>query len=274
MRHSHVVDHAAGMASRASRGRGMDRLARMGFVAKGVVYFLVGVLALLAAFTSRGEVTDTHGAIRTIGSQPAGDLLLSLLAAGLFAHALWRMVRAVSNPEHDSRIKRAGNAIASVLYGSLAIYAVNLAMDSGAQAGGTPQDWTARLMAQPFGPVLVGLVGFAIIGYGVYQVVKGTQERFRHHLSGMNRSQEEAAVKVGKAGHIARGVVFGIIGVFLLVAGTTANPNEAIGLDGALAVLARQSYGPWLLGIVAFGLACYGLYYVLFESRFHRISRS
>lgn len=271
MRNPHIVNQATRAASRASRGRPMEHLSRAGFAAKGLVYLVVGVLALLAAFTSRGEVTDTKGAVRTIGELPGGNVLLAVLAIGLFGYAAWRFVEAAANTENANGIKRAGAVISGFVYGSLALYALRSAMDARTSGGASAEDWTATLMAQPFGPILVGLVAFAIIGYGGYQVHKGIQEGFREHLSGMTSQQEESAVRMGKAGHIARGVVFGIIGLFLLVAATKANPNEAIGLDGALSTLARQPYGPWLLGLVAIGLACYGIYFLAFESRFHRL---
>jgi len=86
----------------------------------------------------------------------------------------------------------------------------------------------------------------------------------------MDKKTETFAIRSGQAGLSARGVVFGIIGVFLIQAALHSNAGEALGLSGALRALEQQSYGQWVLGIVALGLVAYG-FYMLVLARYRRI---
>lgn len=244
-------------------------LARFGYAAKGIVYVIVGVIALLSALEAGQRVASSRTALATILQQPYGEVMLALMAVGLFAYAVWRIVQAVKDTEHKGHdakgiVKRVGYAVVGVLYLSLGASAVAMIQGEPSGGGGDQQaaSWTARLMAQPFGPWLVGAVGLGFIGFGIYEASKGWREKFVRHLrvAEMSEKARQFARRSGKIGLIARGVVAGLVGVLLIVAALQSDPSEAHGLSGVLLALERQPFGPWLLGLVALGLVAYGLY--------------
>ncbi len=256
----------------------VERLARLGYLAKGIVYAIVGVLAVQAAFGAGGQTTDTKGALGAIAAQPFGKFLLALLTVGLIGYVVWRFVQAVQDPEHkgdDAKgwATRLGYAVSGLIYASLAFTAIGLIRGSGGGGGGnSEQDWTARLLAQPFGQWLVGLVGAFVIGLGFYQLYQAYKAKFRKQmkLQEMSPTEETWATRIGRFGLGARGVVFCIIGFFLLQAARQSDASQVRGLDGALQSLAQQPYGPWLLGIVALGLIAYGIHMAV-QARYIRI---
>jgi hypothetical protein len=267
-------------ARRAAAHPWMEQLARLGYAAKAVVYFVVGLLAAQAAFTAGGRTTDTNGALETIVGQPFGKFLLALITVGLIGYALWRFVQTIFDPEHAGEgmnakriAKRLGYAFSAMAYSGLAVTAVKLIMGVSSSSGeDTTRDWTARFMAQPFGRWLVGLAGLVVIGVGIsylYQAYKAKfQNDFKHYQ--MSAEQRKWTKWLGQFGIAARGVVFGIIGLFLIIAALTYNANEARGIGGALATLAQQPFGSWLLGIVALGFIAYSIY-SLIEARYRRM---
>jgi hypothetical protein len=272
------VQQAAGEAAREAEPW-VERLARLGHVAKGVVYVVIGALAIQAAAGPGGKTTDPQGVLRTIAGQPFGKLLLGALALGLAGYALWRFVQAALDPEHRETnaktvVKRVGYALSGLVHAGLAVTAVQLISGAAARAGANgAQDGTARLLAQPFGQWLVGLVGLVIIAVGMNALYIAWTAKFREKLkmAEMNPTEQEWATRVGRIGLAARAVVMGIIGGFLIQAALHANPREARGLDGALQVLAQQPYGKWLLGVVALGFVAYG-FYMFVSARYRRIA--
>lgn len=246
----------------------ISAVARAGYSAKGVVYGVIGVLAALAAFGSGGETTDSKGAIRAIGQQPFGQVLLGLLALGLLCYALWRFLSAFVDAEgkgSDAKgiVQRTGYFVSGMIHLGLT-FATAMILIGGRSSGGDSgaKDWTAKLMSAPFGPWLVIGVGVIVAGVGLAQWTKVWKGSYREKfdLDGAAASQREWIERVAKAGLIARGVVFLIIGFFLALAGWQTDASEARGLEGALDALARQPYGPWLLGATGVGLLCYGIY--------------
>jgi hypothetical protein len=235
-------------------------LARFGYAAKGVVYLIIGGLAALAAFHKGGKTTDSRGALGEILFQPYGKFLLGAVAVGLIGYALWRLVQSVKNTENKGMATRVGYAVSGALYAGLALSAARMIMGSGtANSSGEPtQEWTARLLAQPFGQLLVGAVGLGIIAFGLYQLYKAYTAEFRENLmtEKMSRGAQSLALRTGQFGLSARGIVFGIIGSFLILA--------------ALRALEQQTFAPWLFGLVALGLAAYG-FYMLVLARYRRI---
>lgn len=248
-----------------ARHEGLEKLARAGYITKGVVYAIVGMLALQVAAGGGGAPTDSSGAILTIGQQPFGRLLLVLTTIGLAGYVLWRFVQAIWDVEDkgsDTRglIKRATFAISGLAYASLAVMAGRVAF--GAGAGTSERQWTARLMEQPLGPWLVALTGAIVIGIGVYQLYRVYRGDFlkSYDLHRMSHAERRFARRAGQLGLSARGVTFAIIGWFLIQAAIHHDPSQARGLGAALATLAQQPHGPWLLGVVAFGLVAFGAY--------------
>ncbi len=254
----------------------LERLARLGFLSKGLVYATVGVLALRAAFGSGGQTTDTQGAVQALARAPFGQVLLALLSLGLISYGLWRFVQAWNNPADREGAKgvvaRSGFVVSGVIHLALAVTAVGLLVGSSSGGGSSEQGMAARLLAVPFGRWLVGLVGLAIIGMGVYQLVKAYRADFRDALKTAQMSQTEQrwAVRAGRVGYAARGIVFALMGSFFIQAALQAQASEARGLGGALRTLQRQPYGPFLLGAVALGFVLYGVYMAV-EARYRNI---
>lgn len=257
----------------------VERLARLGYLAKGIVYAIVGILAVQAALGTGGKTTDTKGALGAIAAQPFGKFLLVLLVIGLIGYVVWRFIQAIKDPEHkrndsQSLARRIGSAISGLIYAGLALSAIRLIMGSGGGSSGasSQQDWTARLLSQPFGQWLVGLIGAFIVGFGFYQLYIAYKAKFRKEmkLREMSPTEETWATRLGRFGEAARGIVFIIIGFFLLQAARQSDASQVRGLDGALQALAQQPYGPWLLGIVALGLVAYGIHMGV-QARYRRI---
>ncbi len=274
---NHAADRAEQAARRAAANPWVERLARLGFAAKGIVYITIGALAVQAARGSGGATTDSRGAIEAIGQQPFGRVLLGVVAVGMLGHALWLFVEAALDPDRkgsDAKgiAQRVGYAVLGVVYVGFALTAVRLLMGSGVAGGDATQDWTARLMAQPFGRWLVGLIGLGVIGFGLSELYQAYTTKFRDKLNmaQMSANEQTWAIRSGRFGLAARGVVFGIIGGFLIQAALQSNADKVQGLGGALQALARQPFGPWLLGIVAAGLIAYGIF-MLVSARFRRI---
>jgi len=257
----------------------VEGLARFGYAAKGIVYVIIGVLALQLALGQGGQTTGPEGALAAIGQQPFGRTLLGLMAAGLLGYALWRFVQAALDPEDKGTdgkglAQRAGYAISGLTYGALGLLAGRMALGQGGDSGGGgAQDWTARLLAQPFGVWLVASVGLVIIGVGIYQFYYGISGKFRDELKlhAMHEVQRTWATHSGQLGYAARGVVYAITGGFLVQAALRSDPQQAGGIGMALAQLAQQPYGPWLRGIVALGVLCYGIY-AFVQAKYRRIS--
>jgi uncharacterized membrane protein YidH (DUF202 family) len=258
----------------------LEKLARVGFATKGIVYAIIGILAVQTAVSAGGKTTDSQGALRTIAAQPFGQFLLILVTIGLAAYAIWRLFEAIKDPEGKYKgerggkraIARLGYAFSGIAYGALAVQAARLVTKTGGSGGGNSEaDWTARLLQQPFGQWLVGVVGALIIGMGFYMFYKAYKVKFRRELDlhELNPQQETWAVRISRLGIAARGVVFSLIGFFLIQAARKFDPNQAKGIDGALQSLAQQPYGKFLLGIVALGLIAYGIY-LWIQARYRR----
>jgi hypothetical protein len=270
----------------AERGRGWySWLARIGLVAKGVSYGIVGVLALMLAIGEGGKATSRSGALATIADQPFGEVLLILLAFGFAAYAIWRFVQAFAEREEDDDEakgkakkwgKRAGYVGRGLIYAALTFTTIKLLTSS--SGGGESQSQQAKQSTStafdlPGGRWLVGLVGLAIVAAGLWNAYRAFTTKFedKWRTGQMSEAERTWGSRVGVAGHLARGVVLGLIGVFIVKAAVEYDPDEAIGLDGALQKLANTTYGPYLLGLTAIGLICYGLY-CLVDARYRDVS--
>lgn len=254
----------------------IERFARIGYAAYGTVYALVGVLAAQAALGHGGKTAGREGALRSILAAPMGGVLLALVALGLIGYAVWRVFQGIMDPENEGSgakgaAKRAKNVFDGLFHGALALSAAQLALGSSGGGGG-PDDWTARLMAQPFGRWLVVAIGAGILIAGTYQFYELYRVRFMQHLKPGEMSDRERTWtrRIGRIGYAARGIVFGVMGIFLMLAALHSNPQEARGLGGALQTLDRQPFGPYILGIVALGFVAYGAF-MFVVARYRRI---
>lgn len=271
-------ENISGAAGRAARETSawLIGLGRFGFAAKGVVYVLIGVLAVQAAIGAGGQTTGQKGALERIGEAPFGQLLLVAMGVGIVGYALWRFIQAFMDTENKGTggkgiAVRSGYFVIGLIHVSLAMSA--FAMVAGRESNGdSTQGWTAQLMSQPFGPWLVGIVSAMVVAYGVVQLYRAYSRKFRRKLKlgEMSAAEEKWATRLGCIGYAARGVVFLIVGAFLIVAAVYADPQQARGLDGALTTLMQQPWGWALLGVVAVGLAAYGIF-MFVEARYRRM---
>ena len=252
----------------------VEPLARFGYAARGVVYLLIGWLAIETALGARRHATDSHGARRYVAEKSIP--LLWLLAVGLLGYALWRLVQGALDTEGKGGdpkglAKRAAMVGSGVIYAGLALAAARLAMGAHDSGGQATQAWTARLMSMPFGRWLVAFVGIGVLVGGVMQIRRGWLGKLSDTLvQGISAAHRQLALRAGKLGLIARGIVFLIIGGFLIEAALHVDASRARGLGGALEALARQPHGALLLGATAVGLAAFGVYSLLL-ARYRRI---
>jgi hypothetical protein len=254
---------------------GFEWFARAGFIARGLIYGIVGVFAVKVALGAGGKTTDQQGALQTVARQPLGKLLLILVAAGLGGYALWRLVRALlgHGPEDSDRgLDRVAALASGLVYAGLCAVAIKILLGAGGGGSGGAQRTAAGVLGWPGGTWLVGSAGVAFVGVALYQGYRGISRDF---LEDSKTEEMSPAVRrwiewMGTFGHLARTVVFGLVGVFLLKAALDFNPKQAVGLDGALATLAHQSYGPAVLGVVAAGLIAFALY-SMSDARYRRI---
>ena len=111
-----------------------------------------------------------------------------------------------------------------------------------------------------------------MLGVDGYQGYKGIAKKFLEdsHTERMGDGVRQAFTGLGVFGHVARAVVFALIGYGLIRAAIEYDPQEAVGLDGALREVADASYGAWLLGLVALGLIGFAAYSAA-DARYRRI---
>lgn len=261
-------------ARQAAQSRPVQMLGRIGLVAYGAVHLLIAFLAIQVATGDHGEQSDKNGALRTVAEQPGGKFLLWVIAIGLAALTIWQLVEAIWGHRTVPAAKRTAKRVASggkaVIFAALAFSAFKIAT-GGQGSSDQGQTFTAKVLSWPLGQVLVGLVGLAIIAIAAYVVVYGLKKKFLEDLDFGTASPttRKVATRLGQVGYPGVAVAYGTIGVLVLWAAITFDADKAQGLDGALKTLASQPYGPFLLGIVALGLACYGAH-CIFAARFYK----
>jgi Domain of Unknown Function (DUF1206) len=270
------VKGVAAAGEKVGQSRGFEVLARAGFVARGVIYGVIGILAVKLAVGAGGKTTNQSAAMKTIAHQPFGKVLLVLVAIGLAGYALWRILHVVlgHGPEgSDSGFDRIAALGSGIAYVGICAVAVEILLGSGGgNSSGNASKTAAGVFGWPAGTWIVGIAGTVFIGVALYQGYRGLSRDF---LDDSKTEEMSSATKkwiesIGTVGHLARMVVFGLVGIFLIKAAIEYNPNKAVGLDGALAKLARRSHGPVLLGVVATGLVAFALY-SLSDARYRRI---
>jgi hypothetical protein len=258
--------------------------ARMGYAARGVVYLMVGSLAVLAAVGSGGSTDDPRGALSRLLEQPFGAAILALIAFGLVGYAVWRGMQAVLDADgHGSDAKgltiRAALLVSGAVHLALAVWAAEAALSrfggpasggaAGARGQGGEEGLAGWLMAQPGGRWWVAAVGVAIVCAGVAHVVRGVRRDFEKRLeAGPNVMRVISPVSA--FGLVARGIVFAVIGGFFLFAALHVDPSRAGGIERALDWLRARPYGQALFGGIALGLAAYGVYSIV-EAIWRRI---
>jgi Domain of Unknown Function (DUF1206) len=276
-----VVTDSQGLGDKAKRGgeqlagaKELGWLARFGLLARGGVYFVIGLLALELALGEGGKATSQQGAMRTIANQPFGEVLLILLAIGLAGYALWRLTRAAIGhgaEQRDSAADRVAALASGIAYAILCVTAVSILVGSGSSSG-SPKEPTAGVLGWSGGTILAAIAGIVLIGVAIYQAHKGLAQKFLEDAktNEMNASVRKAYTALGVIGLVARAVIFALIGYGLIKAAIDYEPKEAVGIEGALRNLTETSFGPLLLGIVAAGLIVFALYSIA-DARYRKV---
>lgn len=276
----HAADNAQHAGQRAIDNPLVVAFARLGYAIKGVVYITIGILAAGIALGRGGASADQRNALLALYYGPLGRLLLPILVLGLFGYALWNFADALLDADHEgdgakALLERVGCAAIGVSYAGLGIAALQLALgagNGGASSDAKTQDWTARLLGLPLGVPLVVIAGLVALGLGGYQIYRAVTEGFEDRLAlgSVDPRMRRAVELAGRLGYSALGVFFALVGIFLIIAALHHDPGEARGLGGALQVLVSRPYGSILLGLVALGLLCFGVF-SLVQARFRRI---
>lgn len=251
-------------------------LARFGYAARGIVYVLVGGMALLSSFG--GGEADQESALQMVLDQPFGWIWLGLIGVGLIGFIVWRLAQSILNADGQENnakgyLIRGAMFVSAATYTGLASYAIGhaLSLSFGSGSGNSKESWTAWLMQQPFGRYLVAIVGLAVLGAGVAQIAKGIAKRYRRYLR-LSPAEHRVLDLTCAYGLAARGVVFLIVGSFFLYAAWAVDPAQAGSTADALAWVRRMPMGALLYGLIAVGLIAFGAY-GLIEARY-RIVRA
>lgn len=274
------ASEAKATARSAATSQPVIWLARLGYAARGIVYLIIGGLAIKLATGFGGKITDQHGALQAISQEPFGKFLLVIVVIGLVGYALWKFIEAFFDTDSvgtraKGMVSRVGDVATGIAYALLALGAISIITGSGnggKSSNASTQDWTAKLLHNPFGVFLVVVIGLIVIAVAAYLFYRAYAADFRKrlNLSSLSPQWRNWAILSGRFGYAALGVVYGIVGIFLIVAAVKNNASQAKGLSGALQVLIHQPFGPVLLAVVALGLIAYGIYSFV-EARYRRL---
>ena len=244
----------------------LENAARLGYAVNGLVHLLIAWLALQVAWGGGGGSADQSGAMQTLSGNDIGRVLLWIAVLGFLGLGLWQVTEViVGRGETSDRLKAAAKAVVYLFLAfSFFTYARGSSSSSSSQQS---VDFTASLMDKPFGRILVGAVGVAVLGVGLYHVYKGYKKKF---LQDLREHPGRWVVRAGQFGYIARGVAFGLVGVLFVLAALHTQPGEATGLDGALRTLRDAPFGQILLTIVALGFASFAVY-LFARSKYARV---
>jgi uncharacterized protein DUF1206 len=244
----------------------IERLARLGYASKAIVYGIVGVLALLAATNRGGAITDRSGALRAILSRPLGNTLLFVLAIGLSGYALWRVLDAVFDPDRHGThftglVTRIGSIVRAIVYGGLGVEAFRLAAGLRTSRGDGTRALAARILDWPLGEWVLGVAGAIVVAYGIAQIRKALvgHTHTKIDLSPVPPALRDPLLKIGRFGVGARAVIIVALGCFLFRAAIRHDPREAHGIRESILDLVGVFQGRWVLVVLALGLTAYGV---------------
>jgi hypothetical protein len=239
-------------ASQAGNNPLVERGARLGYAASGLLHLLIAWVALQLAWTGTGQSADQNGALQTLAGSGLGRALLWVTVVGFALLGLWQVTEAIARGDTGDRVKSAAKAVVDLV---LAWTALSVVQGSGGSGGG--QGATGTLMASTGGRALIAVVGLAVVGVGGYHVVKGWTRKF---LQDLREDPGPWPVLAGRVGYVAKGVALAVVGALLVLAGVRGNAQQAQGLDAALRTVAALPAGTALLTAIALGLAAYGVY--------------
>ena len=262
-------------AEQASNSKAVERAARIGFLAKGLVYALVGALALQIAM-GQSEQADQKGALREVASRTGGTVILWLMVLGFVGYGIWRLSQATwgrrdETDEKKRTAKRLGSAANGLVYLAFALLALRVVTTSGSSGSGS-SSLTAEVLGWPAGQAMVFTAGLVVIAVAAGLTWRGVKTDFEKNLNTGQMSPQmfRAVHRLGQVGYIARGVVFALVGVLVCKAALDHQPGKAAGFDVALQKVAAAPYGPYLLTAAALGLISFGVFCML-EARYRRL---
>ena len=271
-----TMQHAQNTANRAADSKLLEYLTRAGFIGYGIVHLLFAWLALQVAFGTPSKDSYQSGALQKLAEQPLGKTLVVLVIIGLVAMAIWQAFEAAIGHRTDegkTRIaERIASAVRTVVYLYIAFSGYKVLKGAGSSSSDKQQETSKHLMESTGGRWLVGIAGLIVACVGVGLIVYGYLKRFEKHLNTQQMTGKVRTLtrRLGVAGYAAKGVAYAIGGFLFIVAAIKYDPEKARGLDGALRTLAEQSFGPWLLGLVALGIFAYGVF-CFFQARFRKV---
>jgi hypothetical protein len=263
-----TLDSRAQPIKRAAANPGLELLERLGYVARGVLYAVMGVLALRIAMAQPGgQATDLTGSLVYLIGQPFGKLVLYLMIIGLAAYSIWGFIRAIFDPLHrgsdaSGYLERLGFVSSAVSYGAIALVGLRILMGTGGASGDATQKTISSVLNHPAGGSLTVLIGLVAIGIAIGQFVEAYRAVFERDLKGweMSQSARSIVVALGRFGMFARGVTFLVVGWFIVQAGLHHDPGQVQGFGGAFLFILSKPFGHLLLGIVALGFVALGLH--------------
>jgi hypothetical protein len=263
-------------ASRAADSKPLEYLARGGFVCYGVIHLLFAWLALQVAFGHPAKEGDQSGALQSLAGLSYGKVLLGVIAVGMVGLAIWQAFEAAigeSGPRTKAAIaERVINGVRAVIYLWLAWTAVKVLRGVNADIAGNQQKNSSQLMSQTDGRWLVGLIGVVVVGVGAGLFAYGYTKKFLKHLNTqqMSPSVRKSTRRLGISGYLAKGIAYAIVGILVVTAAVTYQPDQARGLDAALKTLTSHAYGNWLLAVIAVGFAAFGIY-CFFQAKYRKV---
>ncbi|WP_164510897.1 DUF1206 domain-containing protein [Nonlabens xiamenensis] len=253
-----------------------EKFARTGIATKGVIYLFIGGITAYAAFNSRQNITGSDGVLTYIAKQSFGQILLGLLTIGILGYVFWRLYLAFNDPEGNtdssekSAVKRLGYFLSAMSYAVLAYTAIEILLGS-SDGGSGSSNWLSALLDQSWGVYVVYAIALALAGKGIYELYRAYSGKYKKRIQNAELDQKAQSflTKAGKVGFTARGIVFGILAFLFAKAAYQSNAAMAGGTKKAFSFLQEQG-GLVLLGIIAAGLALYGIY-LLASSRYRNI---
>jgi hypothetical protein len=253
-----------GSGSRTAGGSGaLNTFARLGFVARGITYIVIGVIAIMVAVGVARHEPDAAGAIEAIATKPFGYLLLWILVIGFLGLAVWRLVQAAVRGLNLTEGHRVRALVYGIGYAIAFLSTLMFVLHGRKPAAGdsSARDYTAHVLSLDGGRVIVAVAGIVLVALGIVMAVRGFGAEFTRHLrmGWMSRGTQDAVVRLGQAGYVARAMVIVGIGIAALDAAITYDAAKAKGVDGVLRSFAQSPFGPWLLILVALGLIAFGI---------------
>ena len=256
-----MVTDVAETARSVANSRQLGWLARLGLTARALVYLVMGWLAILLATGSSAHV-DQRGALVTLLSAPFGTVLVLLMSLAFLAYAAWRLSEAAVGVtgDGDGAKARITSLVRGLAYLVLAISALGLLRGARGTQAGQQGHLAGTVMQHQGGRVLVGLLGAAVLVVGLVMVREGWSAKFMRYFGSLPTGTRTPVVWLGRVGTVARGIVFAIAGLLVVVAAWTADPSKAGGIDAAVRTLLAQPYGHELVALLGAGLVLFGLY--------------